>query len=181
MQRLADRDPETSAHFATYFTELLYLKLRVRLRSAQLIEDVRQETLLRVLSRLRRGVQVESLPGFVNGVCNKVMMELCRKDGREDTLDENVEEPIDPLTLDPDAGLVNEDRKRAIGRVFEALGARDRRILQALYVDELSKEQVCKIFKVDSDYLRVLVHRAKKAFREEYLKEEPPPFNRAAG
>jgi RNA polymerase sigma-70 factor (ECF subfamily) len=68
-----------ASHFASYFGDLLYLKLRVRLRSIELIEDICQETLTRVLEILREGPGVERperFGAFVNGVCNNVMREL---------------------------------------------------------------------------------------------------------
>ncbi len=52
--RLMEGDVPTEEHFARYFGELIHLKLCTRARSLQLIEDVRQETLTRVLRILRR-------------------------------------------------------------------------------------------------------------------------------
>src|SRR5205823_7621609 len=53
LDRLASGDSAIERHFSLYFGDLLSLKLRVRIRSAQLIEDIRQETLLRVLQIVR--------------------------------------------------------------------------------------------------------------------------------
>ena len=50
VESLCAGDPQAQEHFVGYFTELLHLKLRTRLQSAQAIEDVRQETFARVLS-----------------------------------------------------------------------------------------------------------------------------------
>src|SRR5438105_442936 len=49
VQRLIEGDPDTERHFFDYFSQLLWIKLRSRLRDRQLIEDVRQETLVRVV------------------------------------------------------------------------------------------------------------------------------------
>src|SRR5206468_1500556 len=46
LRRLASGDGVVEHHFSSYFREFLSLKLRVRIRSPQLIEDIRQETLL---------------------------------------------------------------------------------------------------------------------------------------
>jgi len=43
VQRLRDGDPWTEEHFVRYFNELLLIKLRNRLRSIEMIDDVRQE------------------------------------------------------------------------------------------------------------------------------------------
>jgi RNA polymerase sigma factor (sigma-70 family) len=146
--------------------------LRVRLRSNRLIEDVRQETLTRVLEILREGAGVdrpERFGAFVKGVCNNVMRGFRRMDQREDPWGDDIDEPIDP-TVDLDAELVNAEMKREIGKVFAVLPEKDRKILQALFLDEVDKAEVCRMFKVDASYLRVILHRAKAQSREAYLR-----------
>jgi RNA polymerase sigma-70 factor (ECF subfamily) len=170
VRRLTDGDSDACEHFASYFGNVLFLKLRVRLRSVHLIEDVRQETLVRVLVILREGEGVkcpERFGAFVNGVCENVMKEFCRSDSRNKPWDESVEEPIDP-TVDLDAELVNAGLKREIERILRGLPEKDRRILQAIFLDEMDKADVCRMFGVDSGYLRVLIHRAKAQFRKAY-------------
>ena len=61
LRRLAEGDAVVEDHFATYFGKLLSLKLRTRIRSPQLIEDIRQETLLRALQMLRKKGGVEGI------------------------------------------------------------------------------------------------------------------------
>jgi DNA-directed RNA polymerase specialized sigma24 family protein len=60
------------------------------------------------------------------------------------------------------------------------LSEKDRRILQAIYLDETDKDEVCRLFQVDPGYLRVLLHRAKVQFRKVYRGGNgPSPVNRA--
>jgi RNA polymerase sigma factor (sigma-70 family) len=177
VRRLTAGDSGAGAHFAAYFGSVLYLKLRVRLRNLELIEDIRQETLLRVLVILREGEGVERperFGAFVNGVCTNVARELCRAEGRAEPWDESIAEPIDP-TVDLDAELVNADQKREIKRIFAVLQEKDRKILQALFLDEIDKAEVCRMFQVDASYLRVLVYRAKVQFRNAYRGGGGPP------
>ena len=84
LRRLASGDAAVEHHFSSYFGDLLLLKLRARIRSPQLIEDIRQETLLRVLQIVRKaGVKhPERFGAFVSAVCNNVMMELVRGEMR---------------------------------------------------------------------------------------------------
>ena len=182
VRRLSDGDSGAGDHFASYFGNLLFLKLRVRLRSTELIDDIRQETLMRVLVILREGRGVkrpERFGAFVNGVCNNVVRELCRLDGREEPWDANMEDPTDP-TVDLDANLVNADAKREIQLVFAQLPEKDRTILKAIYLDEIDKAEVCRQFQIEPGYLRVLMHRAKVQFRRAYRdRGGPPAVNRA--
>jgi DNA-directed RNA polymerase specialized sigma24 family protein len=82
-----------------------------------------------------------------------------------------MDEPIDP-SVDLDGALVNADLKREIARIFAELQDKDRKILQAIFLDEMDKAEVCRMFQVDSNYLRVLIYRAKVEFRRVY--SEPP-------
>jgi len=162
IRRLTDGDGATEDHFASYFGSLLYLKLRARLRSRQLIEDVRQETLLRVLEILRQknGVNYpERFGSFVNSVCNNVMREFCREPQPEGE-SENRQDPPD-TSIDLDAPLLESDLKRQVRQMLAEVPDKDRRLLEAVYLEELDKSEVCRRFKVDPEYLRVRLHRAK--------------------
>jgi RNA polymerase sigma-70 factor (ECF subfamily) len=167
---LTDGDSGAGEHFASYFGSLIFLKLRVHLRSVELIEDIRQETLKRVLVILRQGAGVERperFGAFVNGVCNNVMRELSRLERRAESWDESMVEPIDS-TVDLDAELVNAESKGKIEKIFALLPEKDRRVLQAIYLDEIDKAEVCRQFRVDAGYLRVMLYRAKAQFRNAY-------------
>ncbi len=50
------------------------------------------------------------------------------------------------------------------------LSEKDRQLLRAIFLEEKEKDQVCREFGVDRDYLRVLLHRAKNNFRVFYEK-----------
>src|SRR5689334_11865664 len=112
---LTERDPETERHFVSYFSELIRIKLRSKLRSPQLIEEIRQETFLRVLNTLRRGAlqSPERLGAFVNTVCNNVMMEAIRAEARTRPFpDEDFDTP--DTRVDVETELVTEERKRMV-------------------------------------------------------------------
>jgi hypothetical protein len=92
LERLQSGDAETEQHFAAYFGELIQLKLRARLSSKEAVEDVTQETFVRVLAlvRAKDGVkQPERLGALVNSVCNHVLFEHYRsRRGMDSSLDE---------------------------------------------------------------------------------------------
>jgi hypothetical protein len=48
VRRLTEGDAETERHFVCYFSPLLLIKLKQRLRSREQLEDLRQEVFLRV-------------------------------------------------------------------------------------------------------------------------------------
>jgi len=168
VRRLTEGDPAIGDHFASYFGCILDLWLRSRVRSIDLHGDIVQGTLLRVLMILREGDGVrcpERFGAFVLEVCRRVTWEMSRAAGRYEQWDETLDEPFD-VSVDLDAGLVNTDRQEAIAEVFEKIPARDREILQAIYLEETPKVVVCRKFEVDDGYLRVLLHRAREHFRK---------------
>ena len=178
VERLKNGDAETERHFTNYFGELLRIKLR-GLRSAQLIEDLRQETFLRVLTALRRkgGLEFpERLGAFVNTVCQNLLFELYRSESRTQSgLPDHLDIP--DARASAESLLVTEERKRQVRQVLEDLPAKDRDLLYMVFYEETDKGEICRRFKVDHEYLRVLVHRAKARFRKELLEQHGEGFN----
>jgi len=167
VQRLTAGDVETERHFVAYFSELLLIKVKRTLRSPQAIEDIRQETFLRVFSILRNKGGIdhpERLGAFVHGVCTNVLAEYYRSSSRHPPAPQQTFETAGPGP-DPETGFVNEERKRNVREILETLPTKDRQILRLVFLEELEKEEVCRICSVDRDYLRVLLHRAKNRFR----------------
>jgi RNA polymerase sigma-70 factor (ECF subfamily) len=71
---------------------------------------------------------------------------------------------------DLDGFLVTRQTCQQVRQVLEQLPDKDRRLLRALFLEEKEKDEVCREFGVDRNYLRVLLHRAKQSFRALYEK-----------
>ncbi len=173
LERLRAGDFRTQEHFVRYFSELMQIKLRSRLRSAEEIEDVRQETFARVFTALRSGGGIrepEKLGAFVNSTCNFVAMELYRDRSRQAPLEDEVAVELPDESKDALDVLMQEQAAGKVRKVIDELPERDRRLLREVFLEERDKDQVCRDFGVDRNYLRVLLHRAKQNFRSLYLK-----------
>ena len=186
VERLRSGDFRTQEHFVAYFSELIQLKLRARLRSPQAIEDVRQETFVRVFAALRSagGVrQPERLGAFVNSICNNVLLEHYRSSSRSDSLDDEPQNELPDPVMDVLGAVAAKQMEEKVREILDEMPERDRRILREVFLEERDKDDVCRDFGVDRDYLRVLVHRAKQSFKSLYLKniERRPPGVTAAG
>ena len=170
VQRLIAEDPETERHFTRYFGELLSLKLGARLRSPTLVEDAKQETFVRVLTSLKQKgglASAGSLGAYVNGVCNNVLLELYRSDARTEPLADDVDPP-DERRADAEAMVMAEEDRFRVRRALAALPDKERELLSWLFFEERDKDRICRDLKIDRNYLRVLLHRAKARFREHY-------------
>ncbi len=185
VERLRDGDFRTQEHFVAYFTELIQLKLRSRLHSAQAIEDVRQETFTRVFASLRGGKirQPERLGAFVNSMCNNVLLEHYRSSARDSSLEDEEEKDFPAVTVDVLGAIAARQMGEKVREILEKLSEKDRRLLREVFLEERDKDEVCRDFGVDRDYLRVLLHRAKQSFKSLYLKNMAarPPGVVAAG
>lgn len=171
-QRLRIDDPETVHHFVKYFRELILIKLRSRLLPTDTIEEVQQETFARVLNTLRKNGGLEKperLGAFVNSVCNNVMREHFRSHARNDQLEGSFIDPPD-RRADLDSMLVSAEAKLTVKLVLDKMPERDREVLREVFLeDEIGdRDELCRRLGIDRDYLRVLLHRAKKNFKSLY-------------
>src|SRR5579864_8834572 len=173
VERLRAGDFRTQEHFVAYFSELIQLKLRSRLHSPQAIEDVRQETFSRVFAALRDGKirQPERLGAFVNSMCNNVLLEHYRASSRDSSLEEEEQEDFPAVTVDVLGALAAQQMGEKVREILEEMPEKDRRLLREVFLEERDKDEVCRDFGVDRDYLRVLLHRAKQSFKALYMKQ----------
>ena len=181
LSRLRSGDFRTQEHFSAYFSALIKIKLGSRLRSPETIEDMRQETFARFFVALREGkiLQPDRLGSFVNSICNNVLLEHYRAAARNTPLEDEQERDGPSVDHDLLGALVSKETENKVREILESLSERDRRLLREVFLEERDKDEVCRDFGVDREYLRVLLHRAKQAFKASYLKQvggRPPDF-----
>src|SRR5580700_4243159 len=174
IERLRSGDAQIEGHFVNYFSELIRLKLRSRLNSREAMEDIRQETFMRVLTLLRGegGLrQPDRLGSFVNSVCNHVLFEHYRSQKRtEAAIDKEVEATLagrEPSAL---RLLEAKETERRVRQILSQVPERDRRLLHSVLMEERNKDEVCAEFGITREYLRVLLHRAKLSFKSCYTR-----------
>ncbi len=173
VRRLREGDRETAAHFHTYFRDLLLLKLRRRLRTLEAIDEVRQEVFTRCIANLEQLQDSRKLGAFVNAICNRVLMEYYRAEGRTESLDEHSDVVLSSSAASSlDAALDSARNSARVRRVLDTLDQRDSDILRAVFLEEADKAEICTRFGVERDYLRVLLHRAKEKFKAHYLRRK---------
>src|SRR6267378_2081578 len=166
VERLREGDPSTEQHFVAYFGQLLHIKLRSRPLTSDKVDDLRQETFIRVIAALHRegGVrQPERFGAFVNSICNNVLLEYYRSSAKN--------QPMEEAHMDIPDKVLN----------LEGMPKRDRDLLRAIFLEEKEKDVVCREMGVDREYLRVLVYRAKDKFKALYQKGQMGNAQRATG
>jgi RNA polymerase sigma-70 factor (ECF subfamily) len=170
LNKLRSSDGTTEQHFANYFGELITLKLRSRLQSPDAIDDVKQETFARFFALLRKdgGIrEAERLGALVNSICNHVLFEHYRAGKRTEHLDDVAAANLLDKQADALGWVISSETRADVHEVLTGLAERDRKVLRSLFVEEQDKDTVCREMGISREYIRVLVHRAKKAFREQ--------------
>lgn len=162
LSRLKARDPDVMEHFGHFFNRLLKIKLRAMGYRDSDSDDIRNETLLRVLIAVDRDKieNPESLPGYVYGVCEMVHKEHMRKQARHRSDDPDLLLEVPDPRPSPETAIYRDEAKEKVRSVMEKLKERDRRILTEVFLNEKPKDVICRESGITREYLRVLVHRA---------------------
>ena len=132
------------------------------------VDDVVQETLRRFLSAANDGKMRnrESIGAFLNGICNNVILEYRRRLWRDPQLEVN--ERGAEQSVAPEAEIL--DLRQDIDAGLAQLSQRDRFILCAFFLEEKTKEEICREIPLPEDQFRVALFRAKERFRRIYRK-----------
>jgi RNA polymerase sigma-70 factor (ECF subfamily) len=165
LQRLKGREPATESHFVSYFTPRLDTKLRQRGFTPADREEIRQDTLYRVLIAVQAGSveHPERFGAFVASVCNHVMQEVWRTIKRNQHADvEDMEVPDHRVNVE--STLLRKEKKQMVSQIIDEMSPKKREILRAFLFEHLDREELCERFGVTGDYLRVLLFRAKEEF-----------------
>lgn len=169
LKKLGDDDPEIANHFASYFGRVLNRKLRCRARSPELIEDVRQETLRRVLEAVRNQEldNPNRLEAFVSAVCSNVLFEYWRA-AKKHSAEELTSEPVG-FQPNPEQAFTKIEAVSQLRAGLKSLPPREREILQVAFLEERGSLELSMRFSVSRTYARVLVHRAIGKLRDAVL------------
>ncbi len=176
VRRLETGDSGTVDHFYAYFRERLRSKLNRRLPTSDMYQDIVQETFSRVFAALDKIRDGRRLGAYVNRVADNVTKEVLRKYYRSVPLEETHESIAGGVDLYEN--MATAELCARVRRVLARLEPpRDAEILRALYFNEETKDEICQRLKIDREYLRVLLHRAKERFKAEFGRKSTPPYS----
>jgi RNA polymerase sigma-70 factor (ECF subfamily) len=100
-----------------------------------------------------------------------VLLEHYRAKGRPSTsLDEVPEHSFVSPDVSGSALLEIREAQQIVRGILSDLPARDGQLLRSVLLEQRDKNEVCAELGLSREYLRVLVHRAKRSFKSLYLK-----------
>jgi RNA polymerase sigma-70 factor (ECF subfamily) len=174
-RQLADGDPATEAHFIAHFGRLLRIRVRNRIRQAEPVDDICQEVFLRVFRAIRTPAQgvrhAGRLGAFVASVCDHVTSEYVRGTARHAQVADGAPEAVDQAS-EGETSLLAEERLVRVRQAIESLPEISRRVVRAVYLQERDLGELCIELGIDRNDLRVLLYRARKQFRLQYVGAE---------
>jgi len=157
--------------------------LRARYLPPERVDDVRQETFQRVLAALRRegGIrEPERFGAFVNSICKNVLRENAREWFRNLAIEQDHSVACSKI-LDLESALISRETKEKVREILGEMRPRDRELLRAMFLEDKDKDEICREFGVDRDYLRVLLYRAKVRFRSTFDQRAGPALGHTTG
>lgn len=168
VRRLVASDPVVETHFFHYFRGRLLMKLRKSVSPPSEAEDLCQRIFLIAVIALRDGRGPDDnrkLGGWMTGIARNLVSEWYRApkpdqldpDERDFASDKNLE--LDMITL---------ERVDIVRKTVDSMSPRDAEILRAVFLEERDRDEICRQYGIDREYLRVLIHRALKRFKELY-------------
>lgn len=172
--RIAAGDRSAEAEFVQRYERGVRALVRRHTRPGEpQVDDIVQDVLRAVLEKLREGAlrDVAALPAYVQQAVVFATAAEYRKRKRR----------AEDGTIEPDAVLASPSDPVAhaeaghLARVVRALLAeltvvRDRELLRRFYVEEESKEQVCRELGIDPGHFHRVTHRARGRLRELLLR-----------
>jgi RNA polymerase sigma-70 factor (ECF subfamily) len=173
VRQLRERARPVEEHFTSYFQRVLTNYLRRRIKSPELAEDIRQETLLRVLCALLRGnglQRPECLGSFVIAVCNNVLREFVRAQGRYSGAAASEVQP--DAAPNPEAQAIAGELRASLTGALAQLAERDRQVLAMTLLEERPRADISRRLGLKQEHVRVVLHRAKAHLRH-HLRPAP--------
>lgn len=169
-ERIGNGDIRAEAELARYFGPKIEFILRRRLRDPALAADLRQDTLIIVIERLRnKGIDdTEKLAAFVYKTAEYLANNHGRKRQRRNTHTDTdqIEHAVSKTPLLAD--LVERDELANLVReTLSELGQpRDRQLLRRFYLMEEDKADLCREYEVTPAHFDRVLYRARQRFGE---------------
>jgi RNA polymerase sigma factor (sigma-70 family) len=142
-------------------------------RAGHMAEDLASETLLRVLTALRRGEQILSLGAYTAGTARRVLLEHFRsRDDNAESLEPMVERLAGPGDGDTAATEDTEERERRVARLRACLGQfapEDQALMSRYYAEGknmANRMALATALGVTPNTLRIRACRVRQSLRE---------------
>jgi RNA polymerase sigma factor (sigma-70 family) len=161
VSRIAAGDPSGEHELATIFERRIRLMVSARLQDRDAALEVTQDTLLAVITALRKGQlrHAESLAAFVHGIARNLANNYLRE--RQESPHFVEVTPDLPLAAPP-ADFEGQERLALVRRALARLDEADRAVLMRTLLEGLKPGEIARDLGVSSEVVRTRKSRALK-------------------
>ena len=152
--------------YTRFAPRVYYLALRI-VRVQADAEDVRAETILRVLQALRQGKlrEAAALAAFVLETAHNVIRERARREARLSPIDAELP---GAAALQIEAPFADPIARRALAQTISAMRPRERAFLRMYYYEERPNAEISRRLGIAEERLRLVKSRTLRRFRERF-------------
>ncbi|MCB1598421.1 MAG: sigma-70 family RNA polymerase sigma factor [Lysobacterales bacterium] len=148
----------------------LRVLLRARLGSSPIVDDLVQEALILIIARWRQGeiVDPQQQVAFAHTTAVHLASNASRTEARRRRLASeyahSVEAQFEPS---PEDRMQHGQMLEAVRSIVDEMpNERDRQVLRAFYLDDLSKTDICEKLDLETRHFDRVLHRARVRLRE---------------
>ena len=159
---------ESEQKLVKEFWRGLYFILVKQTKDPDLSADLAQDTFFVVLKKARQGeiTSPEALPAFIRQVGINLLIAHSRKEKRQAT-DSNMEIQIPDESPSHYRQLASSQALNLIKQLISELKVdRDKEILQMYYIEEKTKQEICKSLKLEAKHFDRVLHRARARLKQ---------------
>jgi RNA polymerase sigma-70 factor (ECF subfamily) len=133
-------------------------------------EDVLQEAYCKLWSRRKELRHIRNTEAFCVTLVKNLCIDFLRSAHRQNRNETAAESLLPDSGASPEARMIEQDEIQLIQRLINCLPANQRRILRLRSIEGCSQEEIEAITGLNAVNVRVLLSRARKFIREQYLK-----------
>jgi RNA polymerase sigma-70 factor (ECF subfamily) len=144
----------------------LWAFLRRTTREPDLADEVAQEAFVRLLASRGATLPGERRRAYLFKIAENLVRDAGRRRSRERIA------PLDAAALEA-ALEPTEPLSRRTAAALRALSERERKLLWLAHVEEWKHDEIAAVLGLAAASIRVLLHRARRRFKEHFEAEEP--------
>jgi RNA polymerase sigma-70 factor (ECF subfamily) len=172
VSRIRGGDRQAETELVERYNRVVMNIIRRKVGDAVVADDLYQETFCIVLEKVREGDvrEPEKLPGFVCAVAKNRVIKHFQRAAQQESLTETGETASVPQATPDQLGeLLRKETAGIVQQILkEMTSERDIQVLFRFYLAEDDKERICADLGLTSLQFNLVLHRARKRYRELY-------------
>ncbi|MDR1558035.1 MAG: RNA polymerase sigma factor [Tannerellaceae bacterium] len=133
-------------------------------------EDILQEAYYKLWSRRNELLHIRNTEAFCITLVKNLCLDFLRSAPRQNRSEIPIETLSPETGVSPETRMIEQDELRLIQELIDRLPANQRQILRLQSIEGCSPEEIETITGLSAVNIRVLLSRARKCIREQYLK-----------